>query len=52
MSDSPLPTIAVLILTALFDVTGIQMSQAVSDGLTLLCAVPIHLHVLKTMERE
>ena len=43
---------AVLILTALLGVIGIQMAQAVSDFLTLLCAIPIHLHVLKTMERE
>ena len=41
-----------LILTVLLGVTGIQMAQAVSDLLTLLCAIPIHLHVLKTMERE
>ena len=43
---------AVLILTGLLGVTGIQMAQAVSDLLTLLCAIPIHLYVLKTMERE
>ena len=43
---------SVLILTALLGITGIQMAQACADLLTLLCAIPIHLHVIKTMERE
>ena len=40
---------AVLILPLLFNLTGIQMAQAVSDLLTLLCAIPIHIHVMKTL---
>ena len=40
---------AVLILPQLFDLTGIQMAQAVSDTLTLLCAIPIHIHVMRTL---
>ena len=39
----------VLILSAAIGVLGIQMAQAVSDALTLLCAIPIQLHVLKQM---
>ncbi len=42
----------VWLLSALFDLEGIQMTQAVSDALTMLCAVPIHLRVLKTMEQK
>lgn len=41
---------AVLILSGTLGLTGIQMAQSVSDALTLVCAIPIHLHVLKTME--
>ena len=40
---------AVLILSSLFDVLGIQMSQAIADTATLLCAVPIQLKVLKNL---
>ena len=40
---------AVLILPLTWGLTGIQMAQAVSDLLTLLCAVPIHIHVMKTL---
>ena len=42
---------AVLILPV-FGLIGIQAAQAVADVLTLLCAIPIQLYVLKTMERE
>lgn len=41
---------SIFILSALFGLSGIQMAQAVSDFLTLLCAIPIHIYVLKTME--
>ena len=41
----------VLGLSAIWGVTGIQTAQSVSDALTFLCAVPIQLHVLRTMER-
>lgn len=40
---------AVLILSATLGLLGIQMAQAVADGLTLLCAIPIQIHVMKTM---
>ncbi len=41
---------AVWILSAIWGLPGIQMTQMVSDILTLACAVPIHIHVMKTME--
>ena len=41
----------VLLLTATVGLLGIQMAQAVSDVLTLACAIPIQIHVLRTMER-
>ena len=41
---------AVWILFAAFGLLGIQMAQAVSDLLTLACAIPIHIHVMRTME--
>lgn len=41
---------AVWILFAAFGLQGIQMAQAVSDLLTLLCAIPIHIHVMRTLE--
>ena len=39
----------VLILSATIGLLGIQMAQAVSDFLTLLCAIPIQLYVLKSL---
>ena len=42
---------AVLILPLFLDSVGIQAAQSLADVLTFLCAIPIHLHVLKTMER-
>ncbi len=42
---------AVLILPPLLDVMGIQMAQAVADGLTFLCTLPVQLYVLKTLEK-
>ena len=41
----------VLILSATLGITGIQMTQACADILTFLFAIPIHAHVLKTMEK-
>lgn len=41
---------AVLILPLLFQLPGIQMAQSVSDLLTLLCAIPIHIHVMRTLD--
>ena len=43
---------AVLILSATLGVLGIQMSQAVADLLTLVCAIPIHIHVLRSLPKE
>ena len=40
----------VLILSAAFGITGIQMTQACADILTFLFAIPIHIHILKHME--
>ena len=41
---------AVWILFATLGLLGIEMAQAVSDLLTLLCAIPIHIHVMRTLE--
>ena len=43
---------AVLILPAVLGVTGIQMSQMVADGLTLLCAIPVQILTLRQLPRE
>lgn len=43
---------AIFLLNDLFGLTGVQIAQTVSDLLTLACAIPIHIHVLKTMEPE
>lgn len=43
---------AIWILFACFGLTGIQMAQAVADLLTLACAIPIHLYVMRTLERK
>ena len=42
----------VLILSATVGLVGIQMTQACADTLTLLCAVPIHLYIMKGMRQE
>ena len=39
-----------LILSALLGELGVQMTQACADALTLLCAVPIQLRVMKNMK--
>ena len=41
----------VLALSAIWGVLGIQMTQAAADILTFLFAIPIQIHVLKTMEK-
>ena len=41
----------VLVLSAVLGMLGIQMAQSCADLLTLLCAVPIQIHVLKTMKK-
>ena len=43
---------AIFLLNYLFNLTGVQLAQTVSDLLTLICAIPIHIHVLRTMEPE
>ena len=40
----------VLILPIFLDIFGIQMAQSAADILTLICAIPIQLHVLKSMK--
>ena len=41
----------VLLLSYLWGKTGIQMTQAVADTLTVLCAIPIHLLVLRKLPK-
>lgn len=43
---------AVLLLPLAFDLTGVQMAQTAADLLTLACAIPIHIHVLKTITQK
>ena len=42
----------VLILSALFGLTGIQMTQAIADLLTFLCALPLQLHNLRNLPAD
>ena len=42
-----IPTVWILFATC--GLVGIEMAQAVSDLLTLLCAIPIHIHVMRTL---
>ena len=42
----------VLLLPLAFDMTGIQMAQAVSDLCTLLCAIPLQTYILRSLSRE
>ena len=42
----------ILILPILMGQAGVEMTQAGADALTMLCAVPIHLYVMKTMGKE
>lgn len=41
----------IFLLPALFGVTGIQMTQLVSDVFTLLCTIPLQFRVLRTLEK-
>jgi len=42
---------AVLILPLLFGLLGVQLAQPVADVLTFACAIPIQIHVLRTLDR-
>ena len=42
----------VLILSAVFGLTGIQMTQAIADLLTFLCAVPLQLRNLRNLPND
>ena len=42
---------AVLIMTALFDLLGIQMAQMVADIVTFIVAIPMQLYILKTFDK-
>lgn len=42
---------SVLLLPLVFDALGIQMTQTVADSLTMLCAIPLQLHVLKHLPK-
>ena len=42
----------VLILPAFLELTGIQMAQSAADICTVLCAIPIHIYVMKHMEKR
>ena len=39
----------VLILSTTLGLIGIQMTQAIADLLTFLCALPLQLHVLRNL---
>jgi putative MATE family efflux protein len=41
----------VYILSRALGLSGVEMTQSAADILTLLCAVPIQLHALRTLER-
>ena len=43
---------AVLILSELIGVTGIQLAQPIADIGTLLCAIPIQIKILKEMDSK
>ena len=43
---------AVLILPVFFQETGVQMAQAVADAVTLACAIPIQISVLRSMPKK
>ncbi|MBQ6876872.1 MAG: MATE family efflux transporter [Oscillospiraceae bacterium] len=43
---------AVLILSELIGVTGIQLAQPIADVGTLLCAIPIQIKILKEMDSK
>ena len=41
----------VLLLPLVYDGLGIQMTQAVADNLTVLCAIPLQIHVLRSLPK-
>ena len=43
---------AVLILSSVLDVTGIQLAQPIADIGTLICAIPIQLKILKEFDNK
>ena len=43
---------AIYLLNHFLGLAGIQIAQTVSDLLTLACAIPIHIHVMKTLEPQ
>ena len=43
---------AVLLLPLVFGGLGIQMTQAVADNITVLCAIPLQIHVLRSLPKE
>lgn len=43
---------AILLLPWLFGDTGIQAAQSAADLLTLACAIPIHIHVMRSLPKE
>lgn len=42
----------VYILSTALKLQGVEMSQSAADVLTVLCAVPIQLHALRTLEQK
>ena len=42
----------VLLLPLVFNGLGIQMTQAVADNITVLCAIPLQIHVLRSLPKE
>ena len=43
---------AVLLLPMILEATGLQIAQSAADVLTVLCAIPIHLSVLRSLPRS
>ena len=43
---------AVLVLPLFLGIQGVQMAQMAADLLTLACAVPIHIYVLRTVNKK
>jgi len=42
----------IFVLSYVLGLTGVQMAQMIADFLTLTCAIPIHIYVLKSMEPQ
>ena len=43
---------AVLFLPPILEATGLQMAQSAADVMTFICAVPIQLHVLRSLKED